>query len=331
MVQFTHYLPKEGNIMNKKLQVFVSSTYTDLKEERQAAVEAILDAGHIPAGMELFKAGKSQMQTIQKWIDESDVYMLILGGRYGSIEEDSGLSYTELEYKYALSKNMPVFSVVLSETFLKEKINILKLSDVMEQKAPDKYQTFKSLVMSKIVCMVDDCKDIKIAIHSTLDNLITEYDFIGWIRNNSKNRAIREKIYINHVTTLQNLISELENIELNLNNISELIDGKIKPSNTIDLLAYTSVIHKQNMKNIGKIRTILSKNRFEMQKYENEMQKLLNILEKTSLQIFSTYQSLDYYKGVDVSILNVLTININIIKSLLFNLIDLCKTDLTYC
>ncbi len=42
--------------MNKKLQVFVSSTYTDLIEERQAAVQAILDAGHIPAGMELFKA-----------------------------------------------------------------------------------------------------------------------------------------------------------------------------------------------------------------------------------------------------------------------------------
>jgi hypothetical protein len=38
----------------KKLQVFVSSTYTDMHEERQAAVEAILTAGHIPAGMELF-------------------------------------------------------------------------------------------------------------------------------------------------------------------------------------------------------------------------------------------------------------------------------------
>ena len=48
----------------KKLQVFVSSTYNDLKEERQAAVEAILKAGHIPAGMELFAAGNdSQLQT----------------------------------------------------------------------------------------------------------------------------------------------------------------------------------------------------------------------------------------------------------------------------
>ncbi len=42
--------------MDKKLQVFVSSTYRDLIDERQAAVQAILDAGHIPAGMELFKA-----------------------------------------------------------------------------------------------------------------------------------------------------------------------------------------------------------------------------------------------------------------------------------
>lgn len=41
----------------KKLQVFVSSTYNDLTHERQAAVEAILLAQHIPAGMELFAAG----------------------------------------------------------------------------------------------------------------------------------------------------------------------------------------------------------------------------------------------------------------------------------
>ena len=62
-------------IPRKKLQVFVSSTYQDLKAERQAAVEAILSAGHIPAGMELFAAGdKSQMEYIKQWINESDVF-----------------------------------------------------------------------------------------------------------------------------------------------------------------------------------------------------------------------------------------------------------------
>ncbi len=169
--------------MNKKLQVFVSSTNTDLIEERQTAVEAILDAGHIPAGMELFKAGKSQMETIKKWIDESDVYMLILGGRYGSIEEKSGKSYTQLEYEYALSKNIPVFAVVLSDSFLTQKITSHGLKNVTEQIAPDKYQAFKSLVMSKIIREVDDCKDIKIVIHSTLNEFLNEYDLIGWVRN----------------------------------------------------------------------------------------------------------------------------------------------------
>lgn len=178
--------------MNKKLQVFVSSTYTDLIEERQAAVQAILDAGHIPAGMELFKAGnESQLKTIYKWIDESDVYMLILGGRYGSIESNSGKSYTQLEYEYALSKNIPVFAVVLSEPFLTTKINLIGLSDVMEQKAPDKYQSFKSIVTSKIIRIVDDCKDIKIAIHSTLNEFINEYNLIGWVRNANENETIQ--------------------------------------------------------------------------------------------------------------------------------------------
>ena len=85
--------------IKKKYQVLIFSTYTDLIEERQSAVEAILKADHIPAGMELFKAGKEQLETVQKWIDESDIYVLILGKRYGSIETKSGLSYTEIEYR----------------------------------------------------------------------------------------------------------------------------------------------------------------------------------------------------------------------------------------
>ena len=85
------------NFAHKRLQVFVSSTFTDLIHERQAAVEAILVSGNFPAGMELFTSGdESQMDAIKQWIDESDIYMLILGGRYGSIEPKSGKSYTHL-------------------------------------------------------------------------------------------------------------------------------------------------------------------------------------------------------------------------------------------
>lgn len=173
--------------MNKKLQVFVSSTYTDLIEERQAAVQAILDAGHIPAGMELFKAGKSQMKTIQKWIDESDVYMLILGGRYGSIEEESGLSYTELEYKYALSKNMPVFAIVLEDSFLFIKAATKGKDAIFEKDNLDKYDAFKEFIKTNLVKFVKNIDQITINIHSQLNDILNDpdYNLIGWIKNGS--------------------------------------------------------------------------------------------------------------------------------------------------
>lgn len=173
--------------MNKKLQVFVSSTYTDLIEERQAAVETILDAGHIPAGMELFKAGKSQMKTIRKWIDESDVYMLILGGRYGSVEEESGLSYTELEYRYALFKNMPVFAIILKDSFLFTKAASMGKDSIFEKVNIDKYDSFKKFVGTKVVKFVDNIDQISGKIHAQLNDILndTEFNLIGWVKSNT--------------------------------------------------------------------------------------------------------------------------------------------------
>ncbi|HGA1022775.1 TPA: DUF4062 domain-containing protein [Bacillus cereus] len=169
--------------MKRKLQIFISSTYIDLKDERQAAVEAILDAGHIPAGMELFKAGnETQLKTIKRWIDESDVYLLILGGRYGSVEPESGKSYTHLEYEYAIEKGMPVFAVVLSEPLLFSKAAQFGADSVFEKKEHDKYKGFQDFVHTKIVRKVDDLKDIKLSIHTTLNEFKDLYKFSGWVK-----------------------------------------------------------------------------------------------------------------------------------------------------
>jgi hypothetical protein len=169
--------------MNKKLQVFISSTYTDLKDERQAAVEAILDAGHIPAGMELFKAGnETQLKTIKRWIDESDVYLLVLGGRYGSIEQESGKSYTHVEYEYAAKKGKAIFSVVLSQSLLHKKAAELGTDNVFEKNEITKYEEFKKLVCSKIIRPAEDLKDIQLAIHTTLKEFLELYKFSGWVK-----------------------------------------------------------------------------------------------------------------------------------------------------
>lgn len=177
----------------KKLQVFVSSTYKDLIEERQAAVEAILDAGHIPAGMELFRAGKTQMETIKKWIDDSDVYCLILGGRYGTIEEGNGKSYTQMEYEYAISKGKPLFAIVLKDAMLLEKVKREGEGNVFEKNHVEKYKEFRQKVESNIVKYVNNIFEISGCIALELNSILNNQseNLSGWVKGTTDIELLR--------------------------------------------------------------------------------------------------------------------------------------------
>lgn len=167
--------------MKRKLQVFISSTFTDLIEERQAAVSAILKSGHIPAGMELFTAGdRSQMETINDWIDQSDVYMLILGGRYGSVEKSTNLSYTELEFDYAASQNKPMFSVIIKEDALEKKVRKLG-TDYLEKDNPKELKIFRNKALGRISSFFDDLKDIKLCVYESLSDYANRPELTGWV------------------------------------------------------------------------------------------------------------------------------------------------------
>ena len=168
----------------KRLQVFVSSTYVDLKAERQAAVYAILNAGHIPAGMEFFTAGdQSQMEVLQQWIDESEVFLLILGSRYGSIEPETEKSYTHLEYEYALSKNKPLFACVIKDSAIDVRVQQLGRL-CLEEENPQKLKEFRKLVLTKISCFWSDTRDIQLGIIKALENFSRREDLAGWVKSN---------------------------------------------------------------------------------------------------------------------------------------------------
>ena len=53
---------------DKRYQVFVSSTFVDLKEERQTVMQVLLEADCIPAGMEIFPATGELWELIQNVI-----------------------------------------------------------------------------------------------------------------------------------------------------------------------------------------------------------------------------------------------------------------------
>ena len=227
--------------------MFVSSTFTDLKEERQAAVEAILSSGNIPAGMELFSAGdESQMTVIKRWIDESDIYLLILGGRYGSIEPNSGKSYTQLEYEYALSQNKPLFSVVINQTALENKVKD-NGTCVIEQDNVKELRLFREIVLTNLVKFFDDKKDIKIAIHETLSDFAYRKELIGWIRgdNNINTAALAEEIarLTKENSELRNQNSKNNNVlysNLTFEELRKLLESSIylDPEININLFEY---------------------------------------------------------------------------------------------
>lgn len=98
--------------MEKKYQVFISSTFSDLEDERRKIIDAVLECDCFPAGMEMFPAlDMEQFTYIKSVIDKSDYYILVLAGRYGSLAND-GISYTEKEYNYAIEKGIPALIFV---------------------------------------------------------------------------------------------------------------------------------------------------------------------------------------------------------------------------
>lgn len=213
--------------MDKKYQVFISSTYKDLIEERQAVLETILDTGNIPAGMELFKGGKSQKETIERWIKESDIYLLILGGRYGSVDEKTGKSYTEWEYDLAVELNKPLFAIVLSNEYLDSS---LKPSD--SDMGKDKYISFKSKVTNenqggKIVGFVDSVDQIKNQVYRNIPNIEREYadQMVGWVSANQVDEL--EKLKEANRKLSEQLINSQEEVIEEKNKVSAIKDDYI--------------------------------------------------------------------------------------------------------
>lgn len=128
--------------MDKRYQVFISSTYLDLKEERQAVSKALLRSDCFPAQMENWPAmDEEQFEAIKQIIDDSDYYVVISAGKYGSVEPNSGLSYTELEYDYAVQTDKPIIRLLHPNPFnaltgkqIESKPSVRKLLEAFHKK-----------------------------------------------------------------------------------------------------------------------------------------------------------------------------------------------------
>ena len=163
--------------MEIKYQVFISSTYIDLVEERQEVMNALLELDCIPSGMELFPAtNEEQWDLIKDVIDECDYYVLILGGRYGSLD-NNGMGYTEKEYRYALEIGKPIISFLH-----KEPENLQKKKTETTENGQTKFEDFRKFIQEKMCKYWTSPAELGSVVSRSLIKLQKKHPGKGWVR-----------------------------------------------------------------------------------------------------------------------------------------------------
>lgn len=189
--------------MDKRYQVFVSSTFTDLEEERKHIIQTLMEMDCIPAGMELFPAvDEEQWDFIKKVIDDCDYYLLLIGGRYGSLSP-AGISYTEMEYDYAVSKGMKVIALVHGEPN-----NLPQIKCEKDSALQAKLEKFREKVCTGRLVKFWTSKDQVAGIVAlSLTKTIKMHPAVGWVRSDLVPKTDLSK----EILKLQTYIHELEN------------------------------------------------------------------------------------------------------------------------
>lgn len=163
--------------VDRRYQVFVSSTFTDLVDERREVMQALLEMDCLPAGMELFPAANTDQWTlISRVIEQSDYYLVILGGRYGSVTE-AGVSYTEKEYDYAVELGIPVMGFVPAQP---DEIAVGKTD--RSDEAAKKLAAFREKVQLKMTKDWKNAEDLGSKVTRGLIHLIKNNPQPGWVR-----------------------------------------------------------------------------------------------------------------------------------------------------
>lgn len=170
--------------MDKKYQVFISSTYIDLIDARAKVRDAILSMYHFPVGMELFgAANEEQWQIISETIDSSDYYVLIIGQRYGTVIPeglpDAGISYTEKEFRYAVEKGVPILAFLLDD-------DVAVVQKYVDDENREKLAAFKESVMTgRLVEWWKTSDELAQKVTVALYKQITRTKRPGWIRGDA--------------------------------------------------------------------------------------------------------------------------------------------------
>jgi hypothetical protein len=185
-------------------KVFVSSTFDDLREERAEVQKALLKLNCLPVGMELFPAADDDTwDFIKEQIDDSDYYIVLVGGRYGSLAPD-GVSFTEKEYDYAREREVPSIGFVHQD-----RGNIPLIKSERDPMLVAKLDAFVSKIKTRPVRTFTSAHQLAAEVTTSLIDLKRTKRRIGFVRTD---QVVEYKRYAELLEKVASLEKELNHL-----------------------------------------------------------------------------------------------------------------------
>ncbi len=125
--------------------IFISSTFEDLKNYRRKAWDLLENYDVSIRGMERFGARKeAPLTTCLAEVEQSDIFVGIIGFKLGSVEKSSGKSFVQREYEraYELEKELLIY-------LIDEKNSRVSIQDIDFQEKREKLLSFKSVLKER--------------------------------------------------------------------------------------------------------------------------------------------------------------------------------------
>lgn len=187
--------------MNKRYQVFVSSTFRDLAAERMEVIKALLELDCIPCGMEYFPAASEDTWSyISDLIKQCDYYVVIVAGRYGSLTPE-GISFTQKEYECALANGVPAIAFLCAEP---DKLPVKNVDTDPEHK--QKLDKFVALLRQHLCKEWHNADELGAVVSRSITQLIKRMPRTGWVPA-SATRSVEDAT---EILELNKRIKELE-------------------------------------------------------------------------------------------------------------------------
>lgn len=151
-------------------RALISSAVLDLPEHRAAAIDACLQVGIEPLVFETFSADESDpLLRCIKLLDQADIYIGIIGFRYGFVPPGQNKSLTEIEYERAAARVIPRLLFIMSDD------HPVRAADVETGPGAEKLSQFKAVVRREVIVTEFRSPDaLKAAVVTGLVNVLRD-------------------------------------------------------------------------------------------------------------------------------------------------------------